>query len=336
MPKKKKNAKSLKEGDAGQEGIGGAAGAADAVVAESIEGGTEQHGTRTILSFDIGIRHLAYCILKHRPCISNKDTAEPPHQAEYAILDWRVVDLLAVRGTPYDLNMVYVESKTWKVAQLRKWLVERDLPPDGGRAALVEAVHKALKAQGIRKRSSNDVAVLAAKLFAFLDSQPHLLDCDSVVFENQPCLVNPVMKSVQIMLYSFFVYHGVTKRHQAGDRPIMGVAMKSATNKLKKTVVAGAGDGEGAGDGDGAGDGVADGASDAAEANNGKKKSSSKPVSAYRARKLQAIQDAQTLLTKWPDTAEWQKLFEGSCMKEKDDLSDCLLQGLYTLQNTKR
>jgi hypothetical protein len=353
---------------------------------------------RTLVSFDVGIRHLAFCVLE-------EDRAKRPR---YRILDWRVVDLLAVRGTPYDACMVYVESKGWKVAELRAWLQANGATSDGGRAALVDRVHKTLKAQGVRKRRSNDVAMLASKLFAFLDSVPQLREKDAVVFENQPCLVNPVMKSVQMMLYSYFVYHGVTGRYQEQRAPLMSVAMRSATNKLRDGVLATAVEDAGSASATASGSAEEGGLGGAVVASApstavrvsfmlacgtrtpavpvpkgrplieavqaaqidasrhavysvgepserdphatlceadalffllprdkpNKPKKSAKPASAYKARKLQAIRDARCLLAAWGQTArKWREYFERSSTKAQDDLSDCLLQALYTLQS---
>ena len=59
---------------------------------------------------------------------------------------------------------------------------------------------------------------------------------------------------------------------------------------------------------------------------------SKKKISAYRARKLHAIAITSQLLVKWNKNKNWSSLFHKSSMKEKDDLSDCLLQALTTYQ----
>ena len=117
-----------------------------------------------LLSFDIGTRHLAYCILSRRAAGAGTDVCTDDG-AGYKIHDWRVVDLLAVRGTPYDDELVYAESKGWKVARLRQWLATRGEPSDGRSEQLRDRVHAYLRAAGVRRRASNDVTGLAAKLF---------------------------------------------------------------------------------------------------------------------------------------------------------------------------
>jgi hypothetical protein len=157
---------------------------------------------------------------------------------------------------------------------------------------------------------------LASKIFAFLDREPGFLECDKVVFENQPCLVNPVMKSVQMMLYSYFVYHGITRRYgvnNTGDeiiRPLLQVELKSACNKLDQNTVF------------------------FEEETAEKVDTKGKAPNAYKARKQKAIAITQHLLTQWNDMDIWRSRFDASTMKEKDDLSDCLLQALTTFQTT--
>ena len=56
-----------------------------------------------------------------------------------------------------------------------------------------------------------------------LDKLPHLLDCESVIVENQPSLKNPTMKSIQMMVYSYFLIR---------SNPLE-LDMINARNKLK-------------------------------------------------------------------------------------------------------
>ena len=50
-----------------------------------------------------------------------------------------------------------------------------------------------------------------------------------VLIENQPALKNPVMKSIQMIIYTFFVMDGVMK----DDSSIETIHMVNARNKLK-------------------------------------------------------------------------------------------------------
>ena len=67
-----------------------------------------------------------------------------------------------------------------------------------------------------------------------LHEKPQLLDVDLVVIENQPSLKNPQMKSIQMILYSYFLILG--KVIGNGDKTtsyIERIDFCSASNKLK-------------------------------------------------------------------------------------------------------
>ena len=56
-----------------------------------------------------------------------------------------------------------------------------------------------------------------------------LLTADKIIIENQPVLKNPTMKSVQMILYTFFLDHGLMN----DDSPIIDIILFSPRNKLK-------------------------------------------------------------------------------------------------------
>jgi hypothetical protein len=67
-----------------------------------------------------------------------------------------------------------------------------------------------------------------------LHELPQLLDVDSVVIENQPSLKNPQMKSIQMILYSYFLILGkVIGNSEITKSYIQNVDFCSASNKLK-------------------------------------------------------------------------------------------------------
>lgn len=278
-----------------------------------------------LLSFDIGTRHLAYCALALAPGAGA--LTEAP-----TVKRWAVVDLLAVEGTPYTEAATHVCLKSWSAKQLRAWLDARGLSSVGKRAELQARVTKHLLDKGVAKVAANNPCLLATQLHAYLDSQPWMLECDHVALENQPCLTNPVMKSVQLILFSYFMYRGVwceyVRRRANGvegdTQPLPKVSLVSASNKLKAEMT----------------DMVrAVAPNEGTQAGGG-----SAPVpgskAAYKARKHDAIALMGTLLDEWCAVdldayASWRALFAGSCKKEQDDLSDCLLQGLYVLRKPR-
>jgi hypothetical protein len=298
----------------------------------------------SILSFDIGTRHLAYCAFVH------DQPSTPTHSDSIQITHWQVVDLMSVTGTPYDEACVWVTSKTWKVGQLRAYLDNIHQSSVGTRETLLKRIHTDLKRRGIAKVTSTNLCVLASKLYAYLDEQPWMLACDTIVLENQPCMTNPVMKSVQMLLYGYFLYRGVWQTHQHNTRsvtdsaqstatpatttPLPRVMLTSATNKLKvcNTVLTDSDTNTQCGGGN-HGDTATDSTTD-------HPKPSSK--SNYKQRKKDAIALANKLLRQWKSESStptelqtwtrWIEQMERSCAKEQDDLSDSLLQGLYVFR----
>ena len=66
-------------------------------------------------------------------------------------------------------------------------------------------------------------------MVSVLDEHPIFLTVDQVLLENQPALKNPTMKSVQMLVYSYFLIKGVT----VTTSPTTCIEMINARNKLK-------------------------------------------------------------------------------------------------------
>lgn len=125
-----------------------------------------------ILSWDVGIYNLCYCILERTIDENNIKTIK--------IIDWDIVNL--------------VDNEEMKK----------------NRGLLFENIPRKLQ------------------------ERPQLLDVDLVVIENQPSLKNPQMKSIQMILYSYFLILG--KIVGNGDKStgyIDRIEFCSASNKLK-------------------------------------------------------------------------------------------------------
>ena len=72
---------------------------------------------------------------------------------------------------------------------------------------------------------------LGKALFKELDKLPILLKAKHIVIENQPVLKNPTMKSIQMMLYSYFI---MKKNIVTDENPrLQEMVLMSAKNKLK-------------------------------------------------------------------------------------------------------
>ena len=151
-----------------------------------------------------------------------------------------------------------------------------------------------------------------------LHEKPQLLDVDIVVIENQPSLKNPQMKSIQMILYSYFLILG--KVIGNGDKSISyidKIDFCSASNKLK----------------------VYNGPEILLE-NKKKPKTEIEPnpdtkpkktTIKYSDKKKLAIEHAKYFIE---NDEKYKDFF--NTHKKKDDLADSYLQGLYYIKNIKK
>lgn len=142
-----------------------------------------------ILSFDIGIINMAYCLI------------EAKDDENIRVIDWKVVDTTDLP----ECSLCKKKSKTYVFLTSHK---------DPNATAYYCSTHTKSYAEkhylkkNINKIGDNlDYESLGSNLYNLLESQPHLTeDIDCVLFENQPVYKNPKMKTVQIILYSYFLF----------------------------------------------------------------------------------------------------------------------------------
>ena len=65
-------------------------------------------------------------------------------------------------------------------------------------------------------------------MYWLLDEKSNFLDVDIICIENQPALKNPTMKTIQMIIYTYFLIKGITS-----DKLISDIQMINARNKLK-------------------------------------------------------------------------------------------------------
>jgi len=155
------------------------------------------------------------------------------------------------------------------------------------------------------KKKKKNILKIAPILINKVHGDPDLIDVDYVLIENQPCMKNPSMKSIQMILYTFYL---MCKENKCSDSScIKDIFLISASNKLK----------------------VYDGP--VIELNY---------KSSYTIRKKKAVLHTRYFLEnncKKDDCEEnqnWLKYFNSN--KKKDDLSDTYLQALYFIANLKK
>ena len=145
-----------------------------------------------IISYDIGINNLAYCVLNINTNEQGDNVNPTSADAQdHSIINWGIIDLRD-QSEIVDLLQDTKGKKTKK---------------------------------GKKKKINLDNILLG--LYNYLDGHDELTKVDKVLIENQPCMKNPTMKSVQIIVYSYYMRLKMVS-------PTMEVRFISALNKLKK------------------------------------------------------------------------------------------------------
>ena len=196
-----------------------------------------------ILSFDIGIKNLAYCIM-YKDALDNENNIK--------IIDWDIIQLIE----------------------------------DG------------VKCKGVSLDTITNILYVKLQDI-FLE-----YDITEVLLENQPVLKNPVMKSIQMILFSFFNYEKIIL-----GREIKNIKLINASNKLKL-------------------------GKKLKEINESENVVNIK--SRYTKNKKLAILYTEYFLKNRlikSDYNKYQELFNEH--KKKDDLADAFLQGLYYIELSK-
>ena len=159
-----------------------------------------------ILSFDVGIKNLAYCLI-------NKE--------DYVIEDWGILNI------SIDPLCEHCNAKTGNQCdKSAKYICDNDFHLCSSHKNLKS--YKNLKTKMIPK-NKNPVLHLGTNMVEILNEKKNFLEVDTVLIENQPALKNPTMKTVQMILYSFFLINGVTNI----ESPLNNIEMINARNKLK-------------------------------------------------------------------------------------------------------
>jgi hypothetical protein len=275
-----------------------------------------------ILSFDVGIINLAYCLFTKE---NNK----------LKILDWNIINLTNRESTKCycglkaffcqgDKHFCKVHSKKCEPIKPFEEIFKSNI--DNKCTCLIKnilcnrksvynidnqyfctthakAKYKSLETQYKIKPfknksvSSMDFDETRLQLFQKLQEKKELLKADVVLIENQPSMKNPTMKSIASGLYDFYMIRGLLDKVPESNIKI--VKFMSPSNKLKL---------------------VDDGQTKQVVIY----KAESKESKAYKLTKDLSVKYAKELII---DMKEWLTFFNNQ--KKKDDLADALLQGLY-------
>lgn len=153
------------------------------------------------LSFDIGIKNLAYCILT----------------PEKNIVEWDVINL-----NENPICETHLRKKCEK--QSSHFRIDKETGITHYYCSAHSKKHKQCK----KLNSNYDIFQLSKTCIKKL-SAIDLSSVKVVLLENQPALKNPTMKSIQMIVYSFFMMKGVLDE----SFPVCEIHMVNARNKLK-------------------------------------------------------------------------------------------------------
>ena len=156
-----------------------------------------------ILSFDVGIKNLSFCVLNDK-----------------VIEDWGILNICtddvcdhySKDGKRCDKSAKFVDKDGFKVCP--------------GHSKLKSYSDKKFKKVS---KKINPMLDQGKCIVENLQKKDNFLDVDLVVIENQPALKNPTMKSIQMMIYSYFLIKGVTN----DSSKVTNIEMINARNKLK-------------------------------------------------------------------------------------------------------
>ena len=266
-----------------------------------------------ILSFDVGIKHLAYCLIA-----LDKDTNA------LTIADWKVLDLCNTEqhsceylnckrtATYFKLDNYFCKthakrhfqyimptSKTTpkylracKIHELRDILSGTDISSNPiSRKDILEALRQLYERtvfETVRKTSASDISLITVgiNMKNKLDSIGFPEDIDHVIIENQISPIANRMKTLQGMITQYFIM-----------KDYQNIEYVSSANKLKFLSVF--------------------------TTTNSKKLT-------YNERKKLGIRITNDILTNNIHLEEWLSVFKEH--KKSDDLADALLQGLWFAQ----
>ena len=176
--------------------------------------------TLRILSFDVGIVNLAYCLVEFN---DNKKK----------IIDWGVIDLMDIflqkctkcccisNGISCNnIAVNYVKKDNKIFGYCKKTKCQKTM----------KSIYNNSLIKKIKKVNTKSISLIdkTTELIRQLRGNDKLLTADVVVIENQPVLKNPVMKSIQMVIYSYFLIYGVTV-----DKPLNNIALFNAGKKFE-------------------------------------------------------------------------------------------------------
>jgi len=286
-----------------------------------------------VLSWDVGIINLAYCLIDFES------------ESKWKILDWGIINLTdrekikctickknptfsqTINGETKYYCKVHAKKVDQKSSNFEVFFKEIDKEENNNCSCLVKKkqcikkvkykfnnnyycnthakseykkIVNSYKLKKLSKKSvgSMTIDVLRIKLIEELEKRTNLLSVEIVLIENQPTLRNPKMKAISSTIYDYYLIRGLFDKERTNSN-ITLVKYMSPSNKLKL-----------------------------AEDGDTQKliKLKGDQAKTYKLTKSLGIKYCRKMIEKYDN---WKSYFEG--IKKKDDLADCFLQGMYYL-----
>lgn len=184
------------------------------------------------LGWDVGIKNLSYCLLD-----SDKN-----------ILDWNIIDLTnridykcegvkgdgnnCGKGASFVFNgKCYCKMHSKKFEKAKDLYIcshcnKKAMFRDESKPEFYCSKHNtenSIEIINVKNVAKFPLQRIGTIMYKKLDALPQLLDANKMVIENQPVLKNPTMKSIQMLLYSYFLM----------KNPKAELTFISASSKLK-------------------------------------------------------------------------------------------------------
>ena len=136
------------------------------------------------LSFDIGIKNLAYCI------VNDKNKIE----------DWGIINIVdeqpIYKCTEINKNKNKCNFKAIYKNKNNQFCCNKHYQ------LLNDKSYKKIKNINVNKI---ELDILGESLLKKIKNKQNFKDCEYIILENQPVLKNPKMKSIQMILYTYFL-----------------------------------------------------------------------------------------------------------------------------------
>jgi hypothetical protein len=230
-----------------------------------------------VLSFDIGIKNMAYCLM------------ETTQDKKVVIHEWSIMDISKIPKC----CLCTKTAKSYVFMTKHKDPTSANYYCSNHTKSYADKHFTKREIKSIEDSDKMDLDYLGQNMYEYLESRPHLwTNIDQILFENQPVFKNPKMKSIQMILYSYFLHKKVVTNTNIGVLKFYSARRKLEIKGINIDV-------------------------------------SALDKTEYSDRKKMGKLYAREVLKILGDFANIQKLNEA---EKEDDLCDCLIQGLESLQ----